>query len=886
MRPIRYLLAGTNHVMYAQNGAKYWELENCRAGSASVISPARNYIPWSSTAEPITNVTWQTITGRNNIPCTDDGAGSVGSVVMRNVADACVYSPYYEEGIGTIYFDAVNSFVDDTSTLLVLEIASNVTASAYADGVRFSPSLDDYRVMEWEVCPFDLFTVMCAPNASGVATATSVTLVSTAAKNVTLASTASGCGLFYRMRSTLNYRGPIRFRIRRVNNASGAIDTAGLVLVDNIIASYPPMTAKLQRYGADYDELLKGSEVLGCGGDFTIPFLAYRGEEAHAHAFVEFHTNTASKLAAKVNNPRLVYRWRHLNQIIREWQELPFNQTSVNSTSFATSNLVTTAEVPLTDGVGDLEYYFVAELDAPYYAVRDYAFATVAGYGAGWTEKISAITNRATYTATDGLPSGGTDYFTRIREGESNLEWVELQGTLTVTNAVTGGNEVVQILTPDRTVPRMALVGDHTWRYHYQIPTNAIGGKLAFRLVTKEYYTNATDATHWLIRTNTLYTVEDTVTEIPYTARLAPDNPNDISVPLDDASTHLKIEYNDAQHTFSLSHASYQNFNLWAEATGGYRVMAGGSDTSCRYDAAIDEWTTSGEVNSLWKEDFYAPAMNILSGESFSIQTTPNGWTAYNGRFVESARADSSNLTLALDGLGEGALAMDNFSEDQLPLGLDSVEFTARLSQPIRYEDFATYMDGHTCTNYAISAKITMSHQYETSTVKPTDMSPVKPSISFVGYHRGTQGCYEFRMTRTGDPEITLALYKWTSSGGSTKPMLLATKRYTTNLLVPSMTSQAVGSYWTSAYFLVYTLPDGSVKLEGHLASSPTQGPVYESGSALANSVISYTDVNPGVLARGGTYGVGATDCHAGFGQIGIHTVATPPSDMADAVIN
>ena len=535
----------------------------------------------------------------------------------------------------------------------------------------------------------------------------------------------------------------------------------------------------------------------------------------------------------------------------------------------------------MADGVGDLEYYFTAELDAPYYAVRDYAFATAVGYGAGWTEAITAVTNRATYSAMDGVPSGGTDYFVRIREGESNMEWVQLVGTLIYTNKTGGSSEVVT----NKIASRMTLMGDHAWRYHYPIPKNAIGGELSFKLVTKEYYTNATDATTWLIRTNELFTAEDTVTEIPHAAKLDPANPNEISVILDDASTHLKIEYNDAQHTFSLSHASYQNFNLWAEARDGYRVMAGGNDSRCRYDVPVDEWTTSGEVNSLWKEDFYDPEMNILTGERFSIQTTPNGWTAYNSRFVENTRADSSNLALALGGQGEGALAMDNFSEDQLPLGLDSVEFTARLVQPIRYEDFATYMDGHSCTNYAISAKITMSHQYETSGVKPSDMSPVNPSVSFVGYHRGTQGCYEFRMTRTTDTALELVLYKWTSS----KPMLLTAKQYTANLLVPTSTTQALGSYWTSAYFLVYTLPDGSVKLEGHLAPSRTQNPISGDASIFSSSsaaVISYADMSPGVLAKGGTYGVGATDCHAGFGQIGIHTVATPPSATANAVVN
>ncbi|MBQ6338774.1 MAG: hypothetical protein IJI36_06470, partial [Kiritimatiellae bacterium] len=564
----------------------------------------------------------------------------------------------------------------------------------------------------------------------------------------------------------------------------------------------------------------------------------------------------------------------------------------------------------MTDGVGDLEYYFTADVDAPYYGTVDYAFTPDVGYGAGWSEQITAVTNRATYTAFDGVPTGGTDYFVRIREGESNMEWVELQGSLTVTNKVAGSNETVRLLTDDKTVPRMTLVGDHSWRYHYEVPTNAIGGTLSFRLVTKEYYTNATDATVWLTRTNTLKTVEKTVTDIPYTATLEASNPNDISVILDDASTHLKIEYNDEQRAFSLSHASYQNFNLWTDARDGFRgnVMynlgpgdatnfvsnSGVSDNKKRYDAPFDSsWTLCPQQNTYWLEDFTKPVVTNTTDYPidtwFSVHKTPNGWTAHNSRFVEGARGDEANLSLALDGLGEGALAVENFTKDDLPLGLDSVTFSARIAQPIEFDDFATYMDGLSYANYAISAKVTMSHKFETTTVKPDDMSPVYPSISFVGYHRGArQGCYEFRMTRTGDQEVTLELYKWANS----RPTRLGNPvKYTKHQIVPSSSTEASGSYWTSAYFLLYTMTDGSVKLEGHLAPTHTQSTIRQDASVtttplLTKSAISFVDTNPGTLAKGGSYGIGSTDCRAGFGRIMIHAVATPPGVATDAVIN
>jgi len=319
--------------------------------------------------------------------------------------------------------------------------------------------------------------------------------------------TDGGTKHYFRVRSKLNYYGPIRFRIRRESYyPTLPVDTDALIVLDNIIASYPPMTIQLSRYGEDYDASLKGSEVLGCMGDFNMPFLANGASDVLAKASFSYVTNfQGATQVIRVSSPQLHYRWRYLNQITDKWSTLSF---SPSSTAFLTDStatqLVTTTGIPLNQGVGDLEYFFTADLDAQYYLVRDYANDSAVGFGADWTEKITAVTNRATYRASDSVPSGGTDYFVRIREGESNIEWVELQGTLTVTNKVAGSNEVVRLLTENGTVPRMTLVGDHSWRYHYQIPTNAVGGKLSFKLVAKEYYTNATDATTWLIRTNKL----------------------------------------------------------------------------------------------------------------------------------------------------------------------------------------------------------------------------------------------------------------------------------------------------------------------------------------------------------------------------------------------
>ena len=873
----RFLLHGTNHVLHAANGTPLWHLVDCRAGYVATGSTVRNHIPWSTLyaqkSEPpvFREGTIRYYTNEVN-----------ACVMMRNTAGATVYSPSYDDGIGTIYFDIVNSFTTRTDSSVVLEIATNVTDSAAVQGFSFSTVGADYDKLDWHRIPMTVLSIM-----DNVIESTTENV-----ESLLLNATEGGTRHYFRVRSKLNHYGPIKFRIRRESYYPELVNTDAdaLIALDNIIVSYPPMTIRLERYGEDYDDSLLGANVLGCMGDFNVPFQSAGQEGVLAKVKISWVTNNVNEeQRIEVKNPKFHYRWRYLNQIVDDWQTLDL-LPSVPSylVDSSATQLVTATAIPLNRGVGDLEYYFTADLDAQYYSVRDYANDVAVGYGDGWTEAITAVTNRATYAAMGVVPSGGTDYFTRIREGESNMEWVQLIGTLTITNRVAGSNEVVKVLTPDGTVPRMTLEGDHSWRYHYAVPANAIGGKLSFKIVTKEYYTNETAATSaaapaWLIRTNELGAAEGTVAELPFTATLhSPGDPDvvavtTISVDLDDSSTHLKIEYNDERREISISHASYQSFNLWTDARDGFRcsTMFGASDHRLRYDAPFDSsWELCPELNLNWREDF--DSSTSANDAWFSVQQTLNGWTARNAAFVESA----------------GSVGLEQQSKDDLPQGIGFVTFNARITQPIIFDDFAYYMDGQSSRNYAISAMITMSREKEWDTVKPTDMSPVRPSVSFVGYHRRKQGCYEFRMTRTSDTELTLALYKWTQADSTTEVELLTNETYVANLLVPQTDDEARYDRRTAAYFLVYTFPDGRVKLEGHLSTEHTQVGIGVAGteSGLSASAISYVDENPDVLARGGSYGVGSADCRAGFSAIRIHDVVAAPTEditpVGDAVID
>ena len=833
-------------------------------------------------------------------------------VFMRNTADAMIYSPIYDEGIGTIYADVVNSYTAYTICHVALEIATNVTTDAVAEGVSFATAGLDYDKYEWHQITN---TVLSVENGS-------IASISNGVEILKLDATEGGTAHYFRIRTQLNYYGPIRFRIRRMSHYAGEdSDQVGLIALDNIIASYPPMTIKLERYGEDYDDSLRGAEVLGCIGDFNVPFQAVGQDGVQAKIKIAWVTNNVNESQKiEVKNPKFHYRWRYLNQVVPEWSTLDFSPSEPSYlVDSSATQLVTTVDHTLNQGTGDLEYYFTADLDAQYYSVRDYANDTAVGYGPGWTEKISAVTNQAAlmnpalYAGDVKLPSGGTDYFVRIREGASNMEWVQMVGDLVYTT--NRADRTVEVVT-NSIAQRLTLMGDHAWRYHYQIPTNAIGGTLSFMLLAKEHYTNETDSATWLIRTNELYTAEGVVTELPYTATLhSPGEPDvtsmdKISVVLDEASTHLKIEYNDEQRAFSLSRASYQSFNTWTDARVGFRgntmdhgvSNSGVSDSKQLYEAPFATWRLCPEENEYWQEELNEAT--AASGRDFTVVNTRNGWTAYSGRYVAGSRDDSSNYALALDGNGEGKLGMENFSVDELPLGLNTVKFSARIAQPIDFYDFATYSDGRSLQNYAISAKVTMSRKLETDSVKPSDMSPVHPSVSFVGYYRGggrNGGCYEFRMTRTTNKGLELALYKWeqASSGSGMKPTLLVSKSYAhtdnTYPLVPRSSSEVNNDWRSSAYFAIYTM-GGKVKLEGHLSSShsvATTG-IKNSDTGLSASAIAYVDNNPGKLAQGGSYGVGSIDCSAGFGAIQIHSIQALPAERyvddltpaGDATIN
>jgi len=273
----RYLLHGTNHVLHAADGTPLWHLVNCRAGYVAEGLSGRNYLPWSA------RYAQKSVPDIFRVGTVRYYTNEINAcVIMRNAANPTVYSPCLTDGIGTIYFDVVNSHLARTESSITLEIATDVTDSARAQGLSFSTVGTDYDKLAWRTLPM---TVLSINNNTIESTTENV-------ESLLLDVTDGGTKHYFRVRSKLNYYGPIRFRIRRESYyPTLPVDTDALIVLDNIIASYPPMTIQLSRYGEDYDASLKGSEVLGCMGDFNMPFLANGASDVLAKASFSYVTN-------------------------------------------------------------------------------------------------------------------------------------------------------------------------------------------------------------------------------------------------------------------------------------------------------------------------------------------------------------------------------------------------------------------------------------------------------------------------------------------------------------------------------------------------------------------------------------------------------------------
>ena len=208
----RYLLNGSNHVHNAG-----WKVIDGKTGTSALMrSPSANYIGPLHYDDAMTVTNYQ--------------------ANLNNTLNARVESPFYPNGIGTIYFDAVN--VNQPGEI-TLEIATNmfdwVTQNVYTN---FVSDLDELVISNETGDIVHIYSnnwvAVCSTNLN-------------AAEN-----SVRGTEGFVRFRQTLNYRDPIRFRIRRssvvtTNEIPGlaTYPDAYFLAIDNIQVSTIPYDVKI-----------------------------------------------------------------------------------------------------------------------------------------------------------------------------------------------------------------------------------------------------------------------------------------------------------------------------------------------------------------------------------------------------------------------------------------------------------------------------------------------------------------------------------------------------------------------------------------------------------------------------------------------------------------
>lgn len=737
------LMDSTESILRAKDGTALWWLKDCRQGNVFPkrddleLPPNQNYLPWASP-------TALSFKGRGEAAKVRSDAGTL---VMRNTGMATVYSPSFTNGVGVIYFDAVNGWTkgaaeDGADYQLTVQMTT------------FGMGLDPELISEdqWtEVPAVKLF------KKDGTAD-----FVEEDIEGGTFALAIKNGGTtanFYRVVIPINETKPLRFRIvRKTFDDLQYPDNNKLILLDNLIVSYPAMRADLSPTGF-YDAEKRGRQVLGWEEAATTPFPAVGDENIRLRA----------KATAVVNDgkpgvdPRTLvasavmhYRWRYLNQRTdpaEGWRVVALNPMDGYR---ATRPL----ELPAIEG--DVEFYYETLLSAPYYTYVDY---TGLDLGVPYSEEVPAVTNR--YEGAT-LPSGGTDWFFRLRAGKSGLEAVKM---------IVETTEGEAHATVD-----FHLTRDKLWRGFLKTPEES-KGTYRFRFEATE--PADLDGLEPALVTNTWKALSK-VTETPFAVSYAVAPKTEWAEMVVDATTgYLMFQLNEDTKTVSVAHADFQDFNRWNDAHRDGGVFVGNSTDDDKKVAASEAmrdfeerfstWTDTPATNPYWIEGF--TQADLKNFESFQSKRTPNGWLANNGMYVpEEWMVESNNHAFQMRGTGLGSIEYPGSVID--PRGLESISYRARLGQQLTFNDIAYKDVGRSTSksmrNYTFVTQAAMSNVGWTSDHTATDFDGAG-QISLVAAYQAGVGCYELRVTRIGKERCRFELYKWRTVNGTMKATLVGT---------------------------------------------------------------------------------------------------------------
>ena len=823
-----------------------WTLTDCRQGNtfpakeAEALSANLCYLPSGNSGFAPLSITNENVKAERR--------GDAGWVMMRNIAGtydapgACICSGWFTNGIGTIYFDAVNS---------------RKSVAGNKDGYKLVLEIDRYTDTWERVTMYP--TVVHGTTYSDKAATTELALAETTG--------GKADHYFYRVHAPVVEYRPVRFRIRRTTTdttASG--DDDGFILMDNIIASVPPASATLSPYG-HFNPELTGDTAVGFGGAFAVPFPSVDNHEFQGRCKVEVPPGTSyvgKPVSEYISMAQMFYRWRHLGQA-EDWRMAVLE-------GVGTDAMTTAANLDVPGRPGDLEFYFVSVMKSDYYGYVDYARkegsgkVSAAGYTEEITRKVSAM-DPSEYGVTR-LASGGTDWFVRIRDGASDYEGMTLELRGAVSNDCP-----------------MRLVENGGWRGLFAIPTNAEGTcTFRFRGRNRQTVGSADYAFN-----ETIWGGGSEAVELPRNGVLSGGG---AATPftLDHVANYIEFRIGadaSANPTWSASRAEYQNFNNWHDvwSSPGSQLFAPGTngvDDVAMKSANLDmtAWRFYSFEDGAWDETFYLVNYNdpgFPKEQFFQSHKTPSVWNGYNLTFVskylapwvEPSAADQlSGMAAKLQGQGGGIL---EYNKSNNPKGLENVRLTARIGQSIGYGDISYAADKSTKQNYTFLCPVSMSRSVANDD-KPGDMS-VGGAVSLFAYYRESKGCYEFRATRAASGRVVLLeLFKWHFVNGAMQQDRLCGQLFNVagnELRLWDNSSRTVDPGYFGMFISVENLSLGTKIIGGVWKGAADKGaPAYSTfnGSEAANGYggLIYTDSAADKLTSG-SYGVAAKDCPAEF---------------------
>ena len=842
-----YVQDGAMHVYSdPETAKKLWEFRHARIGNLfqgheQKLVAGMNFLPW--------NDGYARRYDDSEMPA--DNQRYAGWLILQNVAGeddpAAAYSPFYADGLGTVYFDAVNVYGDYTNAVQV-----QICRTAAPEGGSVTEG-------EWTAVPLTVLAVddgyfNVDRSADGV---------TTAALAVTRAIGTTNC--FYRVRAHIDEMGPVRFRIVRTdeNWSVGGPDADGLVAIDNVIASAPALGISVEQLGEPADPEDRSFRGQKAPFDIAFPSAEDLGN-IHPMARVTYITGGSGKApdASYVGALTCRYRWRYLEQQVNEWRDLQLTASSDDPTLFVSADPIEGA------GLGDIEYSFIGVVNAPYYNYVDYT-----GLDLHWpdafTERRPDILINAEKDGVYGdgnlSPALGKDYFIRLREGRSAYEGYRLRIRRDDVNV------------PDTVIP-MELADDGIWRAFYPTPTNIEAGVL-WQIEGYNRQTTPGDYAH-----NRAFYCATDAHEFPYNGTLAEATADDFSrVPCDGVTGHLMVQIEEGTRGVTVIHADHQDFNSWTDANrsdgdaNGHFVgtcstnapnMSGVSVKAKVFENDFKAFAETSATNQLWEEHFdLTPPAVVHEGDDkwaienpFGTATTPKGWGAENGMWVAEAYRILGGKSMAFQMEGEGRGKLRFQVAAPVPRGIESFNYRARISQSSDIYSFNYYRgtnEYYALSDYTFVVPCAMKSR------RDADFEGLG-TLSAVACYDDGSGCYEARVERTSTNTYRVCIYNWSVSGANITAKRVAVSAAEGDYRATGLGgANADGNAGFAALFISCQYTNGAMQVQAGVKTQMINSPTATlSGSQYL--CVSYSDESAAQHPCG-TFGVGSQNCPAFF---------------------